>query len=268
MRSLRGYGSILSAPNREMQAGMAQSVERHIGSVEVPGPIPGASSQKKADRNCVPSFVLPFCSVSLQGGRGSICFSAEQRAGLSPDLETDLPAFCFLCFPSARPSPSLTPTSRCRTNAGPGKQVPARNPLSACHCLNYLLQPSRCAWQHRADPSKQAQKAVSEKWTAAGNFGRQSGRNRRTAGAHFLCTEKADSAPEIIPKQNPLSSGLLFSPVLLRAEPLRIAPRKGNPCEDPRVAFLPLERHVQEDAVLLCHVTQAVPPDREKERDK
>ena len=162
MRSLRGYGSILSAPNREMQAGMAQSVERHIGSVEVPGPIPGASSQKKADRNCGPSFVLPFCSVSLQGGRGSICFSAKQRAGLSPDLETDLPAFCFLCFPSARPSPSLTPTSRCRTNAGPGKQVPARNPLSACHCLNYLLQPSRCAWQHRADPSKQAPKAVSE----------------------------------------------------------------------------------------------------------
>lgn len=73
--------------------------------------------------------------------------------------------------------PSLTPTSRCRTNAGPGKQVPARNPLSACHCLNYLLQPSRCAWQPRADPSKQAPKAVSEKWTAAGNFGRQSGRN-------------------------------------------------------------------------------------------
>lgn len=115
MRSLRGYGSILSAPNREMQAGMAQSVERHIGSVEVPGPIPGASSQKKADRSCGPSFVLPFCSVSLQGGRGSICFSAKQRAGLSPDLGTDLPAFCFLCFPSARPSPSLTPTSRCRT---------------------------------------------------------------------------------------------------------------------------------------------------------
>ncbi len=176
MRSLRGYGSILSAPNREMQAGMAQSVERHIGSVEVPGPIPGASSQKKADRSCGPSFVLPFCSVSLQGGRGSICFSAKQRTVLSPDLETDLPAFCFLCFPSARPSPSLTPTSRCRTNAGPGKQVPARNPLSACHCLNYLLQPSRCAWQHRADPSKQAPKAVSEKWTAAGNFRRQSGR--------------------------------------------------------------------------------------------
>ena len=235
MRSLRGYGSILSAPNREMQAGMAQSVERHIGSVEVPGPIPGASSQKKADRNCGPSFVLPFCSVSLQGGRGSICFSAKQRAGLSPDLETDLPAFCFLCFPSARPSPSLTPASRCRTNAGPGKQVPARNPLSACHCLNYLLQPSRCAWQHRADPSKQAPKAVSEKWTAAGNLGRQSGRNRRTARSAFPLYRKSGFRAGNLSEAESafIRTSLLPRPPPGRATPHRPAqrqPLRGSPC--------------------------------------
>ena len=123
--------------------------------------------------------------------------------------------------------PSLTPTSRCRTNAGPGKQVPARNPLSACHCLNYLLQPSRCAWQHRADPSKQAPKAVSEKWTAAGNFGRQSGRKisfvqkkRIRAGNH----SEAESAF--------IRTSLLPRPPPGRATPHRPAqrqPLRGSP---------------------------------------
>ena len=50
----RRYGNILFASDRETHlmrlrtdgteyAGMAQSVERRIGSAEVPGPIPGAS---------------------------------------------------------------------------------------------------------------------------------------------------------------------------------------------------------------------------------